>query len=108
MDYKNGKVYQILNNVNNEVCVGSTVQPLSKRLNKHKSDCKTRDCKFPKLIREIGENNCYIELIETYPCNSKEELNARGGYYIRERGTLNNKISGRTRKEWVYENNEYV
>ena len=37
MDYKNGKIYQILNNINDEVYVGSTIQPLSKRFYCHKS-----------------------------------------------------------------------
>ena len=31
MDYKNGKIYQILNNVNDDVYVGSTTQPLCKK-----------------------------------------------------------------------------
>ena len=107
MDYKNGKIYQILNNVNDDVYVGSTTQPLCKRLYKHKADTKRRDNLIHKLIREIGEDSIYIELIEIYPCNSREELRAREGYYIRERGTLNNLIAGRTRQEWIEDNKEY-
>ena len=72
MDYKNGNIYQIFNNVNDDVYVGSTTQPLCKRLYKHKTDTKVRDCNIHKLIREIGEDRFYIELIESYPCNSKE------------------------------------
>ena len=108
MDYKNGKIYQILNNVNDDVYVGSTTQPLCERLYKHKADTKVRDCNVHKLIREIGEDNIYIELIESCPCNSREELRAREGYYIRERGTLNKKIEGRTNKEWRTENKEKI
>ena len=108
MDYKNGKIYQILNNVNDDVYVGSTTQPLCKRLYKHKADTKVRDCNIHKLIREIGEDKFYIELIESYPCNGREELRAREGYYIRERGTLNKKIEGRTNKEWRTENKEHI
>ena len=44
--------------------VGSTTQPLCKRLYKHKTDTKVRDCNIHKLIREIGEDKFYIELIE--------------------------------------------
>ena len=40
MDYKNGKIYQILNNVNDAVYVGSTTQPLCKRLYNHKQNSK--------------------------------------------------------------------
>ena len=108
MDYKNGKIYQILNTVNDDVYVGSTTQPLCKRLYKHKADAKVRDCNIHKSIREIGEDNFYIELIETCPCNSREELRAREGYYIRARGTLNKKIEGRTQREWVTENKEHI
>ena len=93
---KNGKIYQILNKVNDEVYVGSNTQPLYKRLSVHKNNSKPRNYNLYKLIHEIGEDKYYIELIETYPCNSKGELNAREGYYIRERGSLNQQIAGRT------------
>ena len=39
MDYKNGKIYQILNNVNDDIYVGSTCQALSKRMYQHRSTC---------------------------------------------------------------------
>ena len=110
MDYKNGKIYQILNNINDEVYVGSTIQPLSKRLHCHKSqsDSLVRKNKLHELMRTIGKNNCYIELIENYPCNTKEELLAREGHYIRERATLNQQIAGRTRKERREVNAEHI
>ena len=108
MDYKNGKIYQILHKVNDEVYVGSTTQSLCKRLSSHKLNSKVRDSNIYKLICEIGEDNIYIELIETYPCNSREELNAREGYYIRERGTQNQIIAGRTKQQWREENQEKI
>ena len=111
MDYKNGKIYQILNSVNDEVYVGSTTQPLCKRLYKHKRNSIERvECKSPlyELMRDIGNDNFYIELIELYPCNSKEELNSREGQYIRDIGTLNKVINGRTYKEYVEENIEHI
>ncbi len=42
----------------------------------------------------------YIELYETFCCNSKEELNKREGEVIREIGNLNMCIAGRTQKEY--------
>ena len=72
MYYNNGHIYQILNNVNDDVYVGSTTQPLCNILYKHKPDSKKRDNLIHKLIRVIGEGSVYIELIETYPCNSRE------------------------------------
>ena len=109
MDYKNGKIYQILNNVNDDIYVGSTCQALSKRFYEHRSRCKTsHNGKLYPVMREIGRDNCYIELIETYPCNSKEELNAKEGYYIRERATLNMAIAGRKPKQYKEENKEHI
>ena len=110
MDYKNGKIYQILNNVNDDVYVGSTTQLLCKRFYCHKSqsDSLFRKYKLHELMRTIGKNNCYIELIENYPCNAKEELLAREGHYIRERATLNQQIAGRTRKERREVNAEHI
>ena len=99
MDYKDGKIYQILNKVNDEVYVGSTIQPLCKIMYEHKSRCnKLYDNRLYQVMREIGYGNFYIELIETFPCNNKEELRAREGHFIRERSTLNKLIAGRTQK----------
>ena len=108
MDYMNGKIYQLLNKVNDEVYVGSTLQPLSKRFYSHKTHSDHLNNKLSELIRTIGKDKFYIELIESYPCNSKEELNAREGYYIRERGTLNMKIAGRTDKAYYKDNKEHI
>ena len=49
-------------------------------------------------MRTLGQYNCYIELVKAFPCNRKEELRAREGYWIRQIGTLNSHIAGRTEK----------
>ena len=62
-----------------------------------------------KLYQEmlnVGIENFYIELIELCPCNTKEELNKKEGEYIRQMGTLNYQVSGRTRQEYREENRE--
>ena len=43
----------------------------------------------------------YIELFELFPCDVKCELEKREGEIIREIGTLNKKIAGRNRKEYL-------
>ena len=108
MDYKKGKIYQILNNVNDDIYIGSTYQALSKRLYEHKSYLNEGKGDLYKLMRDIGKEPFYIELIELYPCNNREELRAREGYYIRERGSLNKLIAGRTQKERNEENKEQI
>ena len=50
-------------------------------------------------MHELGVSNFYIELLENYTCNYIYELRAREGHFIREHGTLNNKIAGRTPKQ---------
>ena len=41
-----------------------------------------------------------MELIEDHPCENIEQLRAREGHFIRQFGTLNAKIAGRTKKEY--------
>lgn len=40
-------------------------------------------------MRGLGVEHFYIELIEEYPCENKDQLNMREGYYVRLMGTLN-------------------
>ena len=101
--YKNGKVYKIFNTINDEIYVGSTIQSLSHRIIKHKGDAKnsTRNqSTISKLMQELGVEHFYIELIEAFPCESKEELNAREGFWIKTIATVNKHIAGRTRAEY--------
>ena len=104
----NGKIYQILNSVNNEIYVGSTCQLLSKRFYEHKKKIDVQHFDFYKRMRDIGKDKFYIELIELYPCSHKEELRAREGHYIRERGTLNMQIAGRGKKQYCEDTKEHI
>ena len=109
--YKNAKIYKILNHVNDEVYVGSTTQALSKRMSCHRGNTKleTRKNKpLYKLMNEIGVDSFYIELIEDYSCDNIEQLLQREGFYIRQIGTLNKIISGRTKSEYREENKEHI
>lgn len=62
-----GKIYIVKNNINDLVYIGQTIQKLNQRWNKHLSDARTEidvDNDFHKAIRELGEDNFYIELLE--------------------------------------------
>ena len=101
-DYQNGKIYKILNNVDDEIYVGSTIEALGQRMSKHRYSMKKRPhYKLYKHMHELDVENFYIELIENCPCNGVYELRAREGYYIREIGTLNKNVAGRTPRECV-------
>ncbi len=106
-DYSKGKIYTIrCRNDPKLIYVGSTIQSLAKRLSKHKKDSKNKS-KYPthQLYSKIEDwNDWYIELYLIYPCNSVEELRQKEGEIIREVGTLNRGIAGRTCKEWKREN----
>ena len=107
--YSNGKIYKIVNSETDDVYVGSTTQSLSKRFYDHKSTMKSSKCVNRKLythIKHIGLDKCFIELIENFQCNNKEELNAREGFWIRQISTLNSQVAGRTMPQWYKDNRE--
>ena len=108
-DYSKGKIYKILNNIDDEIYIGSTSETLSRRMARHRSLANTNP--YNKLYThmiDIGIDKFYIELVENYPCNDVYELIAREGYYIRENGTLNKNVAGRTRKEYMEDNYEHL
>ena len=80
--------------------VGSSIQRLSVRWGGHKRDMlKKPNRPLYKNMLDKGVDMFYIELYEEYPCNAKEQLRKREGEVIREIGSLNKLIAGRTRKE---------
>ena len=104
MDYKNGRIYKILNTINDDCYIGSTCSKLSRRMAKHRYDMKSSRCYSSKLyqtMNELGCENFYIELICECPCDNKEQLQAMEGQYIRNFGTLNERIAGRSQKEYM-------
>ena len=106
-DYQKGKIYQIKNTIDDDIYVGSTIAPLNRRMVKHKYEAKRSQHKpLYQKMNEYGFDKFFIELIEDYSCNTLIELLAREGHWIRERGTLNKQIQGRSRKEWRDDNRE--
>jgi hypothetical protein len=104
-NYQDGKVYTIRCRTDNSlIYVGSTTMTLSRRLSYHRGRGKKCTTKFYLNVNNDWDN-WYIELYENHPCNSKEELCKREGEVIREIGTLNSKISGRSQEEWSKEYN---
>ena len=107
--YQNGKIYKIWNDVNDEIYVGSTHDTLSRRMTKHRATVKTNTSRrLYQTMNEIGIEHFRIELVENFSCKSKEELNAREGHWIRQIGTLNSVIAGRTKKEYYNEHKTII
>ena len=109
MAYQNSKIYKILNTVTDDVYIGSTTQPLSKRMVDHRASCKSDKVfhlQLHKKMHEIGVENFYIELLEEYPCENVEQLRKREGERIREFSTLNRYVAGRSEQEYREQNKE--
>lgn len=110
-DYSKGKIYTIRCITDDTlIYVGGTIQPLCERFAQHKRSSKYEKEKDRLLYTTINGDwsNWKIELHELYPCSCKEELGRREGELIRELGILNEKIAGRTQKEWRKDNKEKV
>jgi hypothetical protein len=105
-DYQNGKIYSIRSYQTELIYIGSTTQSLSKRLGKHRENYKKNGEVSSKELLKYSDY--YIELIENFPCNSREELEKQEGYYIRKNINIcvNCLIAGRTKKEYAQDNVE--
>jgi adenylate kinase family enzyme len=98
-DYQKSKIYQIIPTCEHEegdVYIGSTTRLLCERIANHRKPNNTT--KADILFKKYGKENCKIELVETYPCNSREELNKREGEIIRSRMCVNYLV-GQTKEE---------
>ena len=112
-DYKKGLIYTIRSPHTDNIYIGSTCQRLSKRLYAHRDNYRSYKNGATKYmtsykILEFGDE--YIELLESYPCNSKMELHKREGELIRQYKDVcvNRCITGRTRKQYKCENKEQI
>ncbi len=111
-NYNKGKIYTIrCHDDQTLIYVGSTTQTLSQRWNDHKTatanpNTRKYNTNFYRTIREKGVDTFYMELYEEYPCQNKQQLEKREGEIIRQIGTLNKQITGRTKKEYYLEHKE--
>jgi hypothetical protein len=105
MDYKNGRIYKIISDETDKIYIGSTTQPLSKRLSVHKSNYKQyllgRSSRLTSFDL-IALGPVQIVLVELYPCKTKEELEKQECYYIKlYKNIVVNKVHPtRTQKEY--------
>ena len=88
--YNKGKIYKLYNKVNDKFSIGSTIDGLNHRKSKYKADLiRKPNSNLSQEILSIGWNdgdeNCnwFTELIESFPCKSKGELEKRECYWKR-------------------------
>jgi hypothetical protein len=79
--YQRGKIYKITSDQTDEIYIGSTCEKyLSNRIAKHRTNYRAYlqgKHNYVSSYEIVKHDDAQIELIECFPCNSKEELFAR-------------------------------
>lgn len=79
VNYQNGKIYRI--SAGDLTYYGSTTQKLCVRMGRHRDQYRQgTGCSSTMVLQQ--DPQAKIILVETYPCNTKEELTAREQYWI--------------------------
>ena len=93
-NYARGKIYKLVNDVDDEIYVGSTCGSLKLRKSTHKSMARTKPRPVYHHLNAIGWENVRIVLIEDFACGNKRELLRREQHYIDElRPSLNKRAA---------------
>ena len=108
--YANGKIYRLVNSVDNDEYVGSTCTSLAKRKSIHKKDARTQTTRrVYQHLNEVGWDNVDIVLIEEYPCENKMELEIKERYWIETlKPSLNKRVPTRSNQEYRQENADTI
>ena len=110
VNYQNGKIYKLVNTIDDKLYVGSTVNTLKHRKYEHKRRSRI-DVNRPvyKHLNNIGWENIEIELLEVFPCLNKYELHTRERYWIETlKASLNTDTPTLTRAEYRVKNHEKI
>ena len=114
MEFQNGKIYTIRSHQTNKYYIGSTNhKTLAQRLGKHRSNYKeylNNHNNYISSFEILQHTDHYIELLELYPCNTKDELRRREGEIIRQYKSeiVNISIAGRTAAQYSQENKQVI
>jgi hypothetical protein len=105
VNYKNGKIYKMVNDSTGLTYFGSTCGELRSRLCVHKAHSKTMNL-TSKILFEKGI--CKIYLVEEFPTDNKMLLLQRERFYIENNECVNYNLPNRTRKEYLSDNKEHI
>ena len=112
--YQKGTIYKITDIGYNKCYMGSTCEKLCHRMARHRQKYK-QFLNNPKqfissydLFNEYGVENCKIELIEYYKCDTLQELRRREGEHIKNNECVNKCVAGRTDKEYYEDNKDKI
>lgn len=82
--FERSKIYRVKSENSSKTYIGSTINPLEVRHKQHIYEYKRHlrnNTKESKVIEVMKHGNYCIELVEDYPCGSKDELRNREGYW---------------------------
>ena len=80
--YSRGKIYKLVNSVDDKIYIGSTCIRLSQRLHQHKAMAKSKPLPAHRHLNTIGWDNVRIILIENVIAETKDQLLQREQHYI--------------------------
>jgi hypothetical protein len=109
--FHNGKIYTIRSHLTDKFYIGSTRDKLYKRLSQHRANYRQyKNGKYHNVSSFImlDYDDHYIELLEDFKCENKQQLEKREGELIRlhRNNCINKCMVGRTNKEYVKDNAE--
>lgn len=95
-DYSKTKIYKIVSKQTDEIYVGSTIQTLSARMSKHRSDFKNGTVSSSCVLQY---SDAKILLLENFPCNNCDEKRAKEQEWMDKIETICNKVRAYTDEE---------
>ena len=103
-EYQQAKIYKLCSALSNMIYIGATKFPLHKRLNEHRYSIRRGKTKA-HLLMQPHLDTLRIELIENFPCETRNDLCIREGYYVRKyrNDILNIRIPARPVSEYQKE-----
>ena len=105
VNYAQSKIYRIICYSTGKQYIGSCTTSLSARLSVHKQQLKNgKSCSSYDVLEN---RNFEIILLEDYPCERREQRNARERFWIdQSEMCVNKNIPSRTRREYYQDNRE--
>jgi len=97
-DFSKAQLYMVRSNDADDefIYYGSTCSPLCKRMALHRWDFRNNNgCSSRQVFDKYGIENCHIEFIKAFPCQSRAELEAEEFSYIRANSCVNKHGRGR-------------
>ena len=85
-----GKIYKITSK--SGVYIGSTIQPIEKRLAEHRysyEQYKKEKGKYMTSFMLLDDDDCKIEMIEMYKCDDRKDLDKREAEIIQSTTCVN-------------------